>query len=205
VIHKHGAPSRAQLRSNPKRPAVPPAWLPSQLAALPPLTPCSVIVLAEGRLLNLGCATGHPSFVMSCSFTNQVRGCGCFTWNGLLVLGALSAAEDAVSGSRLQAHHQPTACKLTSASSCHHPDPCACTVGRPLPPQVIAQLELWNERSSGKYEKKVYGECLGLRVCSGLASGGLVEWRGPAGCAEQGSCLVLCSVHPASQPKCLSC
>merc|ERR1712222_265260 len=30
-----------------------------------------VIVLAEGRLLNLGCATGHPSFVMSNSFTNQ--------------------------------------------------------------------------------------------------------------------------------------
>jgi len=49
-------------------------------------------VLAEGRLLNLGCATGHPSFVMSCSFTNQ----------------------------------------------------------------VVAQLELWNERSSGKYERKVY-------------------------------------------------
>jgi adenosylhomocysteinase len=51
-----------------------------------------VVILAEGRLLNLGCATGHPSFVMSCSFTNQ----------------------------------------------------------------VIAQLELWNERSSGRYEKKVY-------------------------------------------------
>jgi adenosylhomocysteinase len=51
-----------------------------------------VIVLAEGRLLNLGCATGHPSFVMSCSFTNQ----------------------------------------------------------------VIAQLELWNERTTGRYEKKVY-------------------------------------------------
>jgi adenosylhomocysteinase len=32
----------------------------------------SVIILAEGRLLNLGCATGHPSFVMSMSFTNQV-------------------------------------------------------------------------------------------------------------------------------------
>merc|ERR1712061_163782 len=31
-----------------------------------------IIVLADGRLLNLGCATGHPSFVMSCSFTNQV-------------------------------------------------------------------------------------------------------------------------------------
>ena len=51
-----------------------------------------VIVLAEGRLLNLGCATGHPSFVMSCSFTNQ----------------------------------------------------------------VIAQLELWNEKDSGRYERKVY-------------------------------------------------
>lgn len=31
-----------------------------------------IILLAEGRLLNLGCATGHPSFVMSASFTNQV-------------------------------------------------------------------------------------------------------------------------------------
>jgi len=51
-----------------------------------------VIILAEGRLLNLGCATGHPSFVMSCSFTNQ----------------------------------------------------------------TVAQLELWTERNSGKYEKKVY-------------------------------------------------
>jgi len=51
-----------------------------------------IIVLAEGRLLNLGCATGHPSFVMSCSFTNQ----------------------------------------------------------------VVAQLELWTERKSRKYECKVY-------------------------------------------------
>lgn len=52
----------------------------------------SVLVLAEGRLLNLGCATGHPSFVMSSSFTNQ----------------------------------------------------------------VLAQMELWAERSSGKYDKAVY-------------------------------------------------
>merc|ERR1719253_1169954 len=51
-----------------------------------------VIVLAEGRLLNLGCATGHPSFVMSCSFTNQ----------------------------------------------------------------VVAQLELWKEKNTNKYDKKVY-------------------------------------------------
>ena len=52
----------------------------------------AVIVLAEGRLLNLGCATGHPSFVMSCSFTNQ----------------------------------------------------------------TLAQVELWKERTSGKYENNVY-------------------------------------------------
>ena len=32
----------------------------------------SIILLAGGRLVNLGCATGHPSFVMSASFTNQV-------------------------------------------------------------------------------------------------------------------------------------
>lgn len=31
-----------------------------------------IMLLAEGRLVNLGCATGHPSFVMSNSFTNQV-------------------------------------------------------------------------------------------------------------------------------------
>jgi adenosylhomocysteinase len=51
-----------------------------------------IIVLAEGRLLNLGCATGHPSFVMSCSFTNQ----------------------------------------------------------------VVAQLDLWKEKNTKKYERKVY-------------------------------------------------
>ncbi len=32
----------------------------------------SILLLAQGRLVNLGCATGHPSFVMSTSFTNQV-------------------------------------------------------------------------------------------------------------------------------------
>src|SRR5437762_12521301 len=31
-----------------------------------------IVLLAEGRLVNLGCATGHSSFVMSCSFSNQV-------------------------------------------------------------------------------------------------------------------------------------
>jgi adenosylhomocysteinase len=52
----------------------------------------SILVLAEGRLMNLGCATGHPSFVMSTSFTNQ----------------------------------------------------------------VLAQMELWAERTTGKYDKAVY-------------------------------------------------
>jgi adenosylhomocysteinase len=42
----------------------------------------SVLVLAEGRLLNLGCATGHPSFVMSTSFTNQVLAQIEFATNG---------------------------------------------------------------------------------------------------------------------------
>lgn len=51
-----------------------------------------LIILAEGRLVNLGCASGHPSFVMSASFTNQ----------------------------------------------------------------VLAQIELWQNRNSGKYGKKVY-------------------------------------------------
>ncbi len=51
-----------------------------------------VTVLAEGRLVNLGCATGHPSFVMSASFTNQ----------------------------------------------------------------VMAQIELWSNRATGKYKKQVY-------------------------------------------------
>jgi len=36
-----------------------------------PQTGNGILILAEGRLMNLGCATGHPSFVMSCSFTNQ--------------------------------------------------------------------------------------------------------------------------------------
>jgi len=57
-----------------------------------PDTGNGIIVLAEGRLLNLGCATGHPSFVMSCSFTNQ----------------------------------------------------------------VVAQLEIWKEKETKKYENKVY-------------------------------------------------
>ncbi|KAJ5898329.1 Adenosylhomocysteinase [Penicillium tannophilum] len=48
-----------------------------------------IILLAEGRLVNLGCATGHSSFVMSCSFSNQV-----------LAQIALYKAEDAVFGNK---------------------------------------------------------------------------------------------------------
>ena len=56
----------------------------------------SVIVLAEGRLLNLGCATGHPSFVMSMSFTNQV-----------LAQIELFTKTDAVPARRLRAAQAP--------------------------------------------------------------------------------------------------
>lgn len=48
-----------------------------------------IILLAEGRLVNLGCATGHSSFVMSCSFSNQV-----------LAQIALFKAEDAEFGKK---------------------------------------------------------------------------------------------------------
>lgn len=53
------------------KPRVDAYYVPSGLPDSPgPLK--KIILLAEGRLVNLGCATGHPSFVMSCSFTNQV-------------------------------------------------------------------------------------------------------------------------------------
>jgi len=89
-----------------------------------PETNTGIIVLAEGRLMNLGCATGHPSFVMSCSFTNQVN----MSTSTHLVLPMLPDA------SELKSY-----CQILS-----------------MMVQVIAQLELWKERSSGKYEKKVY-------------------------------------------------
>ena len=53
-----------------------------------------VIVLAEGRLLNLGCATGHPSFVMSCSFTNQV--CSFHVWLLQMVIAFRCSASGAI-------------------------------------------------------------------------------------------------------------
>jgi adenosylhomocysteinase len=61
-------------RSGAKRVNIKPQVDEWQFAANPAkgVKPHSVILLAEGRLLNLGCATGHPSFVMSSSFTNQV-------------------------------------------------------------------------------------------------------------------------------------
>ena len=82
-----------------------------------PGAPCSVIVLAEGRLLNLGCATGHPSFVMSCSFTNQVGA----RWG--LCLGADWLSRLAMRGTRLQAS-APNWCCL----------PCLCLPLRLQPP-----------------------------------------------------------------------
>ena len=110
-----------------------------------PGAPCSVIVLAEGRLLNLGCATGHPSFVMSCSFTNQVGARWGVDWLSRL----------AMRGTRLQAGAPHRCC--WPCLRLHSQPPPAPSPARSAPSQqVIAQLELWNERSSGKYEKKVY-------------------------------------------------
>lgn len=124
-----------------------------------------VIVLAEGRLLNLGCATGHPSFVMSCSFTNQVRrgarqaeGRGREGPERHQRCAAYAATRSAraarppaqVHGAARQARAPPLACPAADLLTLLRRLPLA------LPPQVIAQLELWNERDSGRYEKKVY-------------------------------------------------
>jgi adenosylhomocysteinase len=55
-----------------------------------------VLILAEGRLLNLGCATGHPSFVMSTSFTNQVL--------AQLDLHLFAGGQPTLSGTRYDQH-----------------------------------------------------------------------------------------------------
>lgn len=89
-----------------------------------------VIVLAEGRLLNLGCATGHPSFVMSCSFTNQVKRSlisPFFFWGNM------------------------NGCEMKSCK--HKAFPILYTRAHT---QVLAQIELWKEKDSGKYNKEVY-------------------------------------------------
>ena len=62
-IDMAGLAAMSDVRRNPIKPQVDEFVFP---------TGNSIIVLAEGRLVNLGCATGHPSFVMSMSFTNQV-------------------------------------------------------------------------------------------------------------------------------------
>ena len=55
------------------KPQVDVYYLPSGLPDNMPKPPYKkIVLLAQGRLVNLGCATGHPSFVMSCSFANQV-------------------------------------------------------------------------------------------------------------------------------------
>ena len=72
----------------------------------------SIIVLAEGRLLNLGCATGHPSFVMSNSFTNQtIAQIELFTKNDEYEKQRLHAAQAA------RREGRPPAPRRSSASS----------------------------------------------------------------------------------------
>lgn len=62
-IDMHWLETESKCKRTPIKPQVDKWLLPSGR---------SIVVLAEGRLMNLGCATGHPSFVMSASFTNQV-------------------------------------------------------------------------------------------------------------------------------------
>ena len=85
----------------------------------------SIILLAEGRLVNLGCATGHPSFVMSNSFTNQVPGPDRPGQSEKLRDRRLHAAQEAGRGSRPPAPRKlgvqadppdPTSRPTTSAS-----------------------------------------------------------------------------------------
>ncbi len=60
----------------------------------------AVLILAEGRLMNLGCATGHPSFVMSASFTNQVLAqLALWAEQGRIRQAGLCPAEEARRGS----------------------------------------------------------------------------------------------------------
>ena len=67
----------------------------------------SVLILAEGRLLNLGCATGHPSFVMCASFTNQtIAQIELATNNGEVREEGLRAAEEARRKGRAAAPRQ---------------------------------------------------------------------------------------------------
>jgi adenosylhomocysteinase len=67
----------------------------------------SIYMLAEGRLVNLGCATGHPSFVMSNSFTNQTLA-QIDLWKNkdTYAVGVYRAAEEARRGSRPPAPRQ---------------------------------------------------------------------------------------------------
>ena len=69
---RHGlAQRRGEGRPGHQGRIKPPRWAPSTSTRFNK-TGHSILILAEGRLVNLGCATGHPSFVMSNSFTNQV-------------------------------------------------------------------------------------------------------------------------------------
>ena len=78
----------------------------------------SVLVLAEGRLLNLGCATGHPSFVMCASFTNQVLAqLELWQRHDAVREEGLRAAEDSSTRRWRASTSTSSACRLTQLSA----------------------------------------------------------------------------------------
>src|SRR5439155_730055 len=90
----------------------------------------SVMVLAEGRLLNLGCATGHPSFVMSASFTNQT----------IAQLEIRPRPQPRVS--RFTSRRRPTATSAGPTSSCPGSGPTKPPPWPPTLPQGTCRSEI---------------------------------------------------------------
>ena len=87
----------------------------------------SVLILAEGRLLNLGCATGHPSFVMSASFTNQVLAQLELWQNAEAATRSTSTCCRSSSTRRWRGcTSRSSACKLTTAHARSRPSTSAC-------------------------------------------------------------------------------
>ena len=110
-----------------------------------------IILLAEGRLLNLGCATGHPSFVMSSSFTNQTVAQVCAAACDLFV---------GVTPHELEPHKLSRDC--TASWAARPRDTLRFVVARDwigcnrcvfVVLFCYRQVELWTHRADGKYQR----------------------------------------------------
>ena len=107
----------------------------------------SIILLAEGRLVNLGCASGHPSFVMSSSFTNQVLAqIALWTDHDKYEVGRARAAQEAGRGSRTVAPRQ-AGWQADAADAPIRPPTSACRWKARTSPTTIA-IELVGRRGT---------------------------------------------------------